>query len=57
MGKLGIVAGILGILVWALAFFGRFHGAPTIYGFAASTVFSGGTALVVLGCFLRLLKK
>ena len=57
MRKLGAVAGVLGILVWGLAVFGRFYGASTIHGFAAGTVFSVGTALVVLGCFLKLLKK
>ena len=57
MEKLGTVAGILGVLVLGLAVVGRFHGAPTVHGFAAGTVFLVGTTLLVLGCFLRSFKK
>jgi len=57
MGKLGALAGILGMLVWGFAVFGRFYGAPSIHGFSAVTVFSLGTGMVVLGCFLRSFKK
>lgn len=57
MGKSGIVAGVLGILVCILSVAGRFYGEPTIFGFSATSMLLVGTSLLTLGCFLRLLKK
>jgi hypothetical protein len=57
MGRLGSVAGVLGILVCVAAVFGRFCSLRTIHGFSAGSVLLVGTTLLVLGCFLRSLKK
>ena len=57
MGKLGSMAGVLGILVCILSVVGRFYGKPTVFGFHASSVLLLGTSLLAAGCFLKLLKK
>lgn len=57
MDKLGIVAGVLGILVCIVSVIGRYYGSPQVFGMEARTVLLIGTSLLVLGCFLKTFKK
>ena len=54
-----LLAGALGLLVIVLAFYGRFHEAPTITFrgdvFSASGLLLAGNALLVIGVFLSVL--
>ena len=54
-----LIAGAVGLLVIVLAFYGRFHGAPTITFqgkiFSASGFLLTGNALLVIGVFLSVL--
>ncbi len=54
---LGTVAGYLGIAICVVAVAGRFYGAPTFLGFAASSVLRMGIASMVLGCWAKLEAK
>jgi hypothetical protein len=47
--------GVLGLLVCALAVIWRLLGNFHLGGFELATLFQGGTAAVLIGCFLLLL--
>jgi hypothetical protein len=48
------VVGLLGILICAAAGIARVFGQYYILNFEVVTLFIGGTALMVMGCFLKL---
>ena len=52
----GRLAGVIGAVTCALALFVRVSGAYTLVGFEVGTLFLGGTAAMVGGCFLLLLR-
>jgi hypothetical protein len=52
----GRLAGVIGIVVCALALFVRISGSYTLAGFEVGTLFLGGTAAMVAGCFCLLLR-
>ena len=51
---LGRLFGIVGMAVCAIAGLGRLSGRYTFDGFPVVTIFEGGTALLVAGCFCLL---
>ena len=51
---LGRLLGAVGIVVCAISGIARLAGRYTLGGFPAITLFEGGTALLVAGCFLLL---
>ncbi|HKU86301.1 MAG TPA: hypothetical protein VJV77_08170 [Casimicrobiaceae bacterium] len=52
----GRLAGVIGIVTCALALFVRVSGSYTMAGFEVGTLFLGGTAAMVTGCFCLLLR-
>jgi hypothetical protein len=52
----GRLAGVIGVVTCALALFVRVGGAYTFVGFEVGTLFLGGTAAMVAGCFCLLLR-
>ena len=54
---IGRIAGVVGILVCAVAIIGRLLGNYHMLGFEAVTLLHGGTSVVVIGCFLLLLSR
>ena len=52
----GRLAGVIGVVVCALALFVRISGAYKLAGFEVGTLFLGGTAAMVAGCFCLLLR-
>jgi hypothetical protein len=52
----GRLAGVIGVVVCALALFVRINGSYTLAGFEVGTLFLGGTAAMVAGCFCLLLR-
>jgi hypothetical protein len=52
----GRLAGVIGVVTCALALFVRISGAYTLAGFEVGTLFLGGTAAMVAGCFCLLLR-
>jgi hypothetical protein len=50
----GRIAGIVGVLLCAVSFFGRLGGVWTLGGFQVGTVLQGGIAAMVLGCLAYL---
>ena len=58
MGKmldlLGNVAGVTGVIVCILAGVSRFLGSYHLLGFESITLFTGGIALMVMSCLVKL---
>ena len=52
----GRLAGVIGVVTCALALFVRMGGSYTLAGFEVGTLFLGGTAAMVAGCFCLLLR-
>ena len=52
----GRLAGVIGVVVCALALAVRIGGSYTLAGFEVGTLFLGGTAAMVAGCFCLLLR-
>jgi hypothetical protein len=52
----GRLAGVIGVVTCVLALFVRISGAYTLAGFEVGTLFLGGTAAMVAGCFCLLLR-
>jgi hypothetical protein len=51
---IGRLVGVVGIVVCAVAGLARLSGHYTLGGFPAITLFEGGTAALVAGCFCLL---
>jgi type IV secretory pathway VirB2 component (pilin) len=54
VGLLGNVAGVVGVLVSAVAGIGRLAGYYHMGGFEASTLFSMGVGVMVAACLFKL---
>ena len=54
LGTAGNIAGILGILVCAVAGIFRLSGSFYVFGYEAQTLFIAGTALMVMACLAKL---
>jgi hypothetical protein len=50
----GRLLGLIGIVVCAIAGLGRLAGHYTLHGFPLITLFEGGTAVLIAGCFCLL---
>ena len=54
---LGRLLGVAGLVICAIAGAARLVGRYTLGGFPVITLFEGGTALLVAGCFFLLLAR
>lgn len=54
LGIIGDGAGILGVLICLVAGVARILGSYHVAGFEAITLFTGGIALMVLACLIKL---
>lgn len=54
LSRLGMVAGLLGVLICIAAVAGRFYEDPGFLGFRAINVFIVGIGFMVLGCLAKL---
>ena len=54
LGIVGNIAGVLGVLVCAVAGIFRLSGSFYVFGYEAQTLFIGGIALMVMACLAKL---